>query len=172
MAKNRIKTLAIDAPATREEASQMIKEIGDLQRERTRMEADMNDDIAKIKEAAEKAARPTNERIGHLAAAVQAFCETMREDLTQGGKRKFADLGSGLVKWRTRPPSVSIRGVDVVIETLKKLGLSRFVRTKEEINKEAILADQDAVDGIKGISISQKEDFVIEPFETKLEEVQ
>ena len=54
----------------------------------------------------------------------------------------------------------------MVIETLEKLGLARFLRTKTEINKEAILADPDAVSGIAGLSIQTGvEDFVITPFE-------
>ena len=44
------------------------------------------------------------------------------------------------------------------------------------MNKEAILAETDAAKllmeaGIAGVTITQKEEFVIEPFETKLEEV-
>ena len=56
-------------------------------------------------------------------------------------------------------------------EALKSFGLERFLRTKEEIDKTAILAEPDAVEHIKGISITQREEFVIVPFETKLEEV-
>ena len=49
--------------------------------------------------------------------------------------------------------------------------LKRFIRTKEEINKEAILDEPEVVASVKGISITQKEDFVIVPFETELESV-
>ena len=70
-----------------------------------------------------------------------------------------------------RPPSVSARPIDKVIEALKDMGLKRFIRFKEEIDKEAILGDPDAVKYIKGIKIEQREDFVIVPFETELEEV-
>jgi phage host-nuclease inhibitor protein Gam len=45
------------------------------------------------------------------------------------------------------------------------------VRVKEEINKEAILAEPDLAAKIPGISITQGEDFVIVPFETELEEI-
>ena len=73
------------------------------------------------------------------------------------------------MQWRQRPPSVAVRGADAVIAALKKLGLSRFVRTKEEVNKEAILNDAEAVRGVGGISInSGVEDFVITPFEAEV----
>lgn len=76
------------------------------------------------------------------------------------------------MSWRTRPPRVSVRGEDVVMEALKRLGLDRFIRRKEEIDKQAVLADPDAVQDIRGLSISQGEDFVIKPFATEIEEVQ
>ena len=75
------------------------------------------------------------------------------------------------MKWRMRPPRVAIRAVDNVLETLKRLGLSRFIRVKEEPNKEAMLAEPEAVAGLAGVKIEQGEDFVIVPFETELEEV-
>ncbi|EKP1795399.1 host-nuclease inhibitor Gam family protein, partial [Escherichia coli] len=46
------------------------------------------------------------------------------------------------------------------------LGLERFIRVKEEINKDAILNEKDAVKNIPGITIkSDIEDFSIIPFE-------
>jgi phage host-nuclease inhibitor protein Gam len=57
------------------------------------------------------------------------------------------------------------------MEALRKAGLERFIRTKEDLNKEAMLADPEAVASIPGISVSQREEFVIVPIETALEEV-
>ncbi|EPC4825652.1 host-nuclease inhibitor Gam family protein, partial [Salmonella enterica] len=88
---------------------------------------------------------------------------------TKGGS-KTANLITGEVAWRTKPDSVSIKGVELVLETLKKLKLDRFIRRKEEVNKDAILADKKAVENIKGISIvSGKEVFSITPFEQEIE---
>lgn len=59
-----------------------------------------------------------------------------------------------------------MRGADSVIEMLKRLGLTEFVRTKEEVNKEAILNQPDKVRGVAGLNvITGVEDFVITPFE-------
>ena len=97
---------------------------------------------------------------------MQGFCEANRSELTNGGKVKTANLITGEVQWRQRPPSVSVRGAESVIETLVRLGLNVFVRTKEEINKEAILNEPDAVKGVAGITVvTGVEDFVITPFE-------
>ena len=73
--------------------------------------------------------------------------------------------------WRLRPPSVAVRGVEAVLDQLRRLGLKRFIRQKEEVNKEAILNEPEAVSHVPGISISQGEDFVVTPFEAELAEV-
>ena len=148
-----------------------IAEIGRRQRERQRLETLMNDDLAKVREAWEKQAAPHLEAIKELSRGVQLWCEVHRDLLTQGGKVKFARLASGEIKWRLTPPRVVIRALDAVLEALKQAGLERLIRIKEEPNKEAILTEPDAVAGIKGITITQKEDFVIVPFETELEEI-
>ncbi|ELU7122231.1 host-nuclease inhibitor Gam family protein, partial [Escherichia coli] len=99
-------------------------------------------------------------------SGIQTWCEAHRDELTGNGKVKFANLTTGEVQWRNRPPSVSIRGADNVIELLRRLGLERFIRVKEEINKDAILNEKEAVKNIPGITIkSDIEDFSIIPFE-------
>ncbi|WP_035603566.1 host-nuclease inhibitor Gam family protein, partial [Edwardsiella tarda] len=97
---------------------------------------------------------------------VQGWCEANRDELTCNGKVKTANLVTGDIQWRIRPPSVSVRGPDSVMETLLRLGLSRFIRTKQEINKEAILNEPLAVAGVAGITVKTGvEDFSIIPFE-------
>jgi phage host-nuclease inhibitor protein Gam len=154
------------APQTKETCQQDIKRIGDLQRDLGRETAAMNDLIAQATEAAAPRLEALQERIKALQTGVQTWCEANREELC--GKGKTANLITGEVSWRQRPPSVGIRGVDAVLETLKRLGLSRFIRTKEELNKEAMLNETDAVRGVAGITINTgTEDFIITPFEIK-----
>lgn len=46
------------------------------------------------------------------------------------------------------------------------------LRVKEEVNKEAMLAEPDVARTVAGVTVgSAGEDFVIKPFETELEEV-
>lgn len=167
----RVKAEAIPAPQTKDQAAAAIAEIGRRQRQCARIQAAMNDKLARTKERFERAAAIHTERVKGLILGVQAWCEAHRAELTEDGKTKTAAFASGEVSWRLRPPSVTVRGADDVIENLKKLGLERFVRTKEEINKEAILAETAAVEGIKNIKIDQGEDFIVKPFETALEEM-
>lgn len=153
-------------PQSRDAVITDIKRIGDLQREASRLETEMNDAIAEITEKFAARIAPLKTDIETLSKGVQGWCEANRDELTNGGKVKTANLVTGDVSWRVRPPSVSIRGMDAVMETLERLGLQRFIRTKQEINKEAILLEPKAVAGVAGITVkSGIEDFSIIPFE-------
>ncbi len=168
----KIKTAAAQyVPASRDEVDTAIAKIGELQRERETLRTAMNGELAGIKERYETSATIAAEAIKTLSSGVQMWCETNRADLTRDGKTKTVRLGNGEVRWRTRPPSVTVRAAGLVIEALKRLNLTRFIRTKEEIDREAILREPEAVQDVKGLGISQGEDFVIVPFATELEEI-
>jgi len=168
----RIKTATVpDAPRTRAAAAEAIREIGKAQRELARIEAEMNERLDAIRKTCEARAAPHRETIGRKSEGVRVWCEAHRDELTEGGKVKTAEMGSGTVKWRLRPPSVRVRGLEDVIAALKRLGLQRFLRVKTELDKEAILAHPEQVSRVAGIAIAQAEDFVIEPNETRLEQV-
>jgi phage host-nuclease inhibitor protein Gam len=172
MTKPKVKALAAQpVPQTRAAVVAAIAEIGQLVRDRTRIEADLNDQVAALKQAAEEKALPLAQRIAALTEGVQTWCEAHRDELTQGGKTKTATLSSGEVRWRVTPPKVVVRGMEAVLDALRRAGLTRFIRTKEELNKDVILAEPEAVAGIRGLRIEQVEEFVVVPFETALEEV-
>lgn len=156
------------APQSKGDCQADIKKLGDLQRDMVRVQADLNDEIARLTKAAAPRLDALQERIETLQAGVQTWCEANRKELCGSGKT--ANLITGEVQWRQRPPSISIRGAEAVIERLKGLDLVRFVRTKEEPNKEAMLAELDAVRGIAGITVNKGvEDFTITPFEVEVQ---
>jgi phage host-nuclease inhibitor protein Gam len=163
----RIKSAAaVYVPQSKDDVISDIRKIGDLSRELSRTEAEMNDKIAVITDSYAPGMEAIKKDLELLQKGVQSWCESNRDELTGNGKTKTANLITGEVCWRNRPPSVSIRGNDSVIETLVRLGLDRFIRRKEEINKEAILNEPSAVSGVAGITVrSGIEDFVIVPFE-------
>jgi phage host-nuclease inhibitor protein Gam len=154
------------ASQTKEDCQQDIKHIGNLQRKHAVKLAALNDKVAQLTADAATELDGLQTDIAMLQKGVQTWCEANREELC--GKGKTANLITGEVSWRQRPPSVGIRGVDTVLETLKRLGLARFIRTKEEPNKEAMLNETDAVRGVAGITINTgTEDFIITPFEVE-----
>lgn len=157
------------APQSQTDCAADVRKLGDLQRALTRMQADMNDAIASITQQYEPNIEQLKAQIETLQNGVQTWCEAHRDELTGGGKVKTANLVTGEVQWRQRPPSCSVRNAEAVIELLKRLGLPRLVRTKEEVNKEAVLNEPELVRGIAGITIvTGVEDFVITPFEQEV----
>ena len=170
----RIKAEAVEhwVPRDRDEVNAAIAELGNHQRERARIEADMNDQLATVKANFDALAKPFGERISELTKGLHLWCEANRAQLTQDGKVKFHDFATGQVKWRLRPPSIAIRGADAVLKTLKAMGMGRFIRSKEEVDKEALLRELDVAQSIGGITVSQKEDFVVVPLESQIEAVQ
>lgn len=162
------KALAVRVPQTMQEAEELLAEIGRLQREVGTIERDMNDELAQVKQDYSDDAAPINAQIDEDFAALHTWAEANREELLKHGG-KTAKLATGELSWRVTPPSVRVTGAAVVLKTLRRLGLARFIRTKEEIDKTAILSEPEAVQGVKGISISQHEEFVAKPFESEIE---
>lgn len=167
--KNRIKQgpLGYAVPNTRDEVNLLIAELGTMNRQLQRIEADMGDELAAVKERHEEIAQGVRQQIEWHSAGIQTWCEAHRPELLKG-EAKTALFAAGSVQWRVRPPSVRIKGAESVMDQLRRKGLERFLRIKEEINKEAILAEPEAVAKVTGIHIEQAEDFVIAPFEAEL----
>ena len=172
MAKTKkTQALVVAVPKTQAEAEQLLGDIGRMQRVVSGIELRMNDQLSEIKTAHEQEAQPYNAEIDAAFAALHAWAEAHREELLRAGG-KTAHLATGDLSWRRTPPSVRVTKPDVVVEALKRLGLGDFVRTKEEVNKEAVLADPSAVKAVKGITVTQREEFVARPFESEIEKAE
>jgi len=172
LTKTKTKKLAQPAAQTREEVEQLIASIGVSQRELLRLEADLGDVVAKAKEKAEEAALPLKQAIVEAEDRISQWCQANRAALTREGKVKFAKFSTGLVSWRDRPASVSVRGkVEAVLAWLLENKGRKFIRTKLELNKEALLANRAFAETVPGVTIkSAGEDFTIEPHSGELVE--
>src|SRR5579871_2785776 len=156
MAVRKLKSEAIptmfmpDGPAA---ANRLIESIGEAQRERTILEAQMNDELARVKSKYEERASGLGRQLGAMMRGLQAWCEANRAELTRDGKTKTVKFAAGEVSWRMRPPSVTIRGAKKVLAYLLEKGMTTFVRTKHEIDKEAMLAHPGLAAEIRGVKI-------------------
>ena len=167
--KTKRTALAVSAPRDRSAAAAMMRELGDVQRELVRQATALGDATAALKEQAEEAARPLKDRRKVLEAALVTYAEANRAEICARGT-KTADLGTGRIAWRVRPPKVSLRGKEAVLEACRSLGLARFIRVSEDVNKEAMLADPETAAAIAGVTIaSEGEDIILEPAELSLE---
>lgn len=157
-------------PQSKDECAEHIRLAGNLQREFERHLAEMNDRVGVIAQEYQPILEALKQRIKATQEGVQAWCEAHRVELCGENDKhgKTASFVTGTVSWKKRPPSISVRNPEGVIETLKNLQLLRFVRTKEEVNKEAMLNEPDMVRGIAGIKIVKDiEDFIVQPFEAE-----
>lgn len=171
MAKKPMKATAIAVPSTQAEAERLLADIGRLQRQVVKIEADMNDELAAIKDRHEKSAQPANEQIEAKFQALHAWAEAHRHELLKG-KSKTAQLSTGELLWRTTPAAVKFKKgvkVETVVAQLEAAKLFDLVRTVKEVNKELILADTTRVAGISSLEIKQREEFVAKPFESNIE---
>jgi phage host-nuclease inhibitor protein Gam len=173
--KKKIKADAVThwVPADRDQVNAAIAEIGTLQRERVRLEAEMNDELEAVKARYNADTKPMGERIGELSLGVKLYCEANRAKLTNDGRVKFHDFATGKVNWRLTPWACTLKKVDEVLALLKAKGLTQYIRKKEEVDKDALLADRTTLaEPIPGVTFSQKEEFAIEPSAAKIEDVQ
>lgn len=155
------------AAQTLEEVEEAIDQIGNLQREHTRIDVELNDAIAELTLFAAEKLQPIKDELKRLHQGVQTWCEAHRKELCPKGS-KSANLITGEVAWRQRPPSVRVTGVDAVLAWLKAQEMLEFVRTKEEVNKEAMLNEPEKAQKVPGVAIiSGVEDFTITPFEVE-----
>lgn len=173
--KSKTAAANLRVPQSPEEAAAFVGFIGLKAREVARIETAMNDEIAAAKEAAAKLSTPLNAEIAALTEGLRVYCDANRERLTDGGKVKFHEFWSGKVEWRHLPPSVRMKpGVkaDDVVDWLETEGglFTDFVRTKVELDKEAMLANVDLAKEVPGVTIgSAGEQFTVAPFETTIE---
>ncbi|KAA6405051.1 host-nuclease inhibitor Gam family protein [Candidatus Tokpelaia sp.] len=166
MAKKSKAMAMVNVPQSRDEVVETIAKIGSLQLLIEGHKGRANEAIREIGKGLEENITPVLTELNALEAGVQAWCEAHRAELTNNGKVKYHNFTTGKVNWRQRPPGVSLRKVEAVLASCKALGLSQFIRVKEEINKDAMLAEQEKAAQIAGVTIkSAGEDFVIEPTE-------
>jgi phage host-nuclease inhibitor protein Gam len=163
------KKVVIAVPKSLDEAAQFLAQIGQEQRASDKIRSDINTKVEKLKAKAMADARPYQEKISQLVEGLFAYAEAHRDELTDGGKHKTVKVPTGIFGWRMTPPAVSFRNVKSILESLRSFGLKRFIRTKEEIDKEAMLKEPKVAKTVKGVSISQYEEFIAKPTELEVE---
>lgn len=157
-------------PKDLDEANDFITQIAGAKQAVADIEANLSNEVEALKTEAEINARDYQAEIQRLLEGLFVFAEANRRRLTEDSKKKTIEVPAGTFGWRLTPISISIRQADDVIAALKKLGLKRFIRVKEEPNKEAMRREPEAVAGIKGIAIKgQDEEFFARPQKAELE---
>ena len=159
---------AILIPESREEASEFVRRIGNLKRRISISTANAETKIAEIQKAAADDINGPTEEIYDLLDGLFFFFETNSPELTEDGSRRSVDLGTGTIGERLSPWKVELKGVEEVLEELHRMGLTKFIRPKEEVNKDAMLSsetDRNLAASVKGVSVVREDTFFVKPTE-------
>jgi phage host-nuclease inhibitor protein Gam len=160
----------VPVPATREEAVGIVREITELLLEERMAKAEMDVEITALKEAYDARLSSISARLGQVMPAIEGWAETNRGDFA--GKKSI-DLHHGIVGWRITPPTLKpVKGYtwSSVLDRIRDRA-SEFIRTKEEVDKEKLLAARDNYDlKALGCQVVQVDEFYVEPKITKTED--
>lgn len=170
---NRVK-LKIEAPRTREEMEALVGEIAALKIDERRKTAEMDEALRALRDSYRENLSGINERLALLLPRALAWAEAHPDEF---GKLRSIEMLHGVIGWRTNTPSLKpITGWtwDRVLEKLKALpSMLGYIRSKDEPNKQAILADREQLgaDGLRaiGLRVVQEEEFFVEPKLTETE---
>ena len=202
MAKAKTRAANLRVPQTDGEAEQMVARIGVLHRQEAAARAEHDGTIALIEERFASAEKARCAEADTLIEALKIWAEANRDRLTQGGRTKTVQLATGEISWKFGTPSVSHRGlkVDDVIGRVRGMmerlyaeaqqaererhhgaeaacmaryrALGLFLRTKTNLDKEAMHANRTLAEQIEGVSFtSPGESFHVEPLASQIREV-
>lgn len=174
MSKNNRIKLTVAAPKTREEMETLVGDIAALKIKERALTAEMDAKIKSVKDHYQGQLTGLNESLAHKMPCALAWAEAHPDDF---GKLRSIEMLHGTLGWRTNTPSLkTLSGWtwDRVLEAVKRLPrLAAYIRTKEEINKQALLGDRDTLgaDGLRaiGVKVVQEEEFFVEPKLTETE---
>lgn len=144
---------------SREETAALIGRLGELRRERIHHEVEYGTRAVILKREFDPLFAKLDAEIKEIETKVIGWCRANRE-----AGQKSLRFPTGLVRFRLGRFRVVIADVEKAIAQIKALGLTRFLRTKEEINHQALLAERAVAETIPGVSVSRKpEEIVVEP---------
>jgi phage host-nuclease inhibitor protein Gam len=160
----------VPVPTDMAGANVLLVRIGTIQRDMVLIQTALDESAAAAKARAEAEAKPLATELEGLIKGLQIWAEANRQALTDQGRSKTVQLPAGTIAWRQRPPSVRLRDAAGVLVAMATLGLHRFIRTREEPDKEAMLREPLVAASIPGVSIgSAGEDFVVTPVAVTLD---
>lgn len=163
MRKSVKKKKSSHVPQTQEEATEMLGQIGTLQKQTKRVSDRADERIRLIRADAVREITPALEQIAELFRGLKAFAEAHRDELTQGGKKKTVTLPTGKLSWRTTPPKLEIKDEDGLLAYLEAAGLSEYYRTKLEVDKDALKKNAEEASSFPGVSVTSAEVFGAKP---------
>lgn len=150
---------------TRAEAEDAMRDLCITTHKLEGQNAEMNEALARVRERYEAETQALRETSELLQAKINAWADKHPEEFA---KKKSIEMVHGICGYRTSPPALkTVRGVTwAKVTGLLKNALPAYVRTKEEVDKEALLANRNVIGNAAlmtvGLRVEQAENFFIE----------
>ena len=169
---NRIK---ITQPLTRNRAEELLGEIAVLTLERNERKIEMDRRLTAVREEFEAPLSSLGKQIEEKTTLLEAWAAANPDDFPKN--RKSIEMTHGTIGYRLGTPKLKTlmrKTWDQILELIRANDWTQFIRTKEEVNKDAILAEygQDRLSDQQlkhiGVQVVQDESFFVEP---KLEDL-
>lgn len=152
-----------------EDVEPALVELGRRESFIAKKEAEMNKKIQEVKDKFESDVIAQRSEADLIRRRIEDFCKSNSNEFKE---KKSKDFTHGTIGFRTNPPKVQLLNrkynLKTAIELIKKIFKNSYIRTKEEIAKETVLADyaQKKLDDSKlasvGLKIDQEESFFVD----------
>jgi phage host-nuclease inhibitor protein Gam len=173
--KNRLKlNQSATALKSRDQVETVLREIAQVTLKRNQAQLKMDELITNIRTRYEELIGDCTTHLESQTELIRAWAEANPSEF----KGKSADFVHAQIGWRTGQPTLkTLAGWtwDRVLEKLKGF-LPQYIRVKEEVNRQAIIADREGLtaEHLKsiGVRVVQEESFFIDPKLTEIENKQ
>lgn len=153
-----------------DECDGAILKMADCTQEITKAEAEMNEKIQIVRDEYDRKTNVTRTMLEGLRGEIERFSIANKD---QFEKTRSKDMIHGTVGFRSTPPKTALLNRkykwETVLELLQKFPwASNFIRTKEEVDKDQILASYSAKEindenlAAVGLKIDQDEKFYVD----------
>ena len=148
-------------PKTLAEANVLLMKLGQYERELAATALTLEAAIAGAKDAANTMAGPVEAAYAATEKALLAYATRERKTLLPDQKKSVV-LPGGEFGWRTTPGKVSISkaAAESIVDNLKNLGLTKYLRVTTEVDREALLKDRPTISGVR---YTKTENFFVKP---------
>jgi len=167
------KSTAVTMPQSKDECAAAIAKLALTEKKIENWQTTLSEIIANAAGRIEEQIVPLREQRDALEACIQSFSETRRNELTEGGSRKYHDFTTGRVGWKIGSMKLSYPAdkESLIINALIANGLSDCVKKSESVDKAALKKkSRDELKKIEGVSLKRDpESFYIKPADVQID---
>ncbi|CBS88705.1 host-nuclease inhibitor Gam family protein [Azospirillum lipoferum] len=149
---------------TQDQAAAVVGRIGAAQVQLSRLKASLDVAVAQANLAYETAAAPLRTAIAADTELLRGYFDANRASLLSGTKKSVA-LSTGTMGVKKTTAKLVVADADTLLTLLEEdRKLRRFIRTKSEVDRAALLAEPKVAVTIPGVSIEGGDDaFFVKP---------